>query len=88
MCEFGKDRCEIWNGEQFQTVDQMTVAALLGLKPEQVTINMLYAGGSFGRRANPDSDYVARGREHRQGNRRPVIRQPGGQAGVDCARTT
>ncbi len=50
--------CEIWNGEQFQTPDQMAVAALLGLQPEQVKINMLYAGGSFGRRANPHSDYV------------------------------
>jgi isoquinoline 1-oxidoreductase beta subunit len=52
------DGCEIWNGEQFQTVDQMAVAQLLGLKPEQVKLNMLYAGGSFGRRANPQSDYL------------------------------
>ena len=52
------DSCEIWNGVQIQTPDQMAVAAALGLKPEQVKINMLYAGGSFGRRANPNSDYV------------------------------
>ena len=50
--------CEVWNGEQFQTGDQAAVAKLTGLRPEQVTINMLYAGGSFGRRANPHSDYV------------------------------
>src|SRR5258705_3719197 len=50
--------CEVWNGEQFQTVDQMNIAGVLGLKPEQVRINMLYAGGSFGRRATPPSDYV------------------------------
>jgi isoquinoline 1-oxidoreductase beta subunit len=50
--------CEIWNGEQFQTVDQAMVAKQLDLKPEQVKLNMLYAGGSFGRRANPHSDYV------------------------------
>jgi isoquinoline 1-oxidoreductase beta subunit len=50
--------CEIWNGEQFQTVDQMVVAKLLGLQPAQVKLNMLYAGGSFGRRANPHSDFV------------------------------
>jgi isoquinoline 1-oxidoreductase beta subunit len=50
--------CEIWNGEQFQTPDQTVLAKLLGLKPEQVSIHMLYAGGSFGRRANPQSDYV------------------------------
>jgi isoquinoline 1-oxidoreductase beta subunit len=53
-----REGCEIWNGEQMQTADQAAVAALLGLKPEQVTLHMLYAGGSFGRRANPKSDYV------------------------------
>jgi isoquinoline 1-oxidoreductase beta subunit len=52
------DACEVWNGEQFQTVDQGRVAALFGLKPEQVKLNMLYAGGSFGRRACTHSDYV------------------------------
>jgi isoquinoline 1-oxidoreductase beta subunit len=52
------DECEIWNGEQFQTVDQAAVAKLLGLSPQQVKINQLYAGGSFGRRANGHADYV------------------------------
>ena len=52
------DACEIWNGEQFQTGDQMAIAKYTGLKPEQVRLNMLFAGGSFGRRANPASDYV------------------------------
>ncbi|MDX2121504.1 MAG: xanthine dehydrogenase family protein molybdopterin-binding subunit [Gemmatimonadota bacterium] len=58
VVQLSADKCEIWNGEQFQTPDQMAVAALTGLKPEQVSITMLYAGGSFGRRANPRSDYV------------------------------
>ncbi|HET8608376.1 MAG TPA: xanthine dehydrogenase family protein molybdopterin-binding subunit, partial [Burkholderiales bacterium] len=49
--------CEVWNGEQFQTVDQASVARVLGLPPDKVAIHMLYAGGSFGRRANPHSDY-------------------------------
>jgi len=49
---------EIWNGVQSQTADQNAVSKLFGLEPEQVKINMLYAGGSFGRRANPHSDYV------------------------------
>lgn len=52
------ESCEIWNGTQFQTRDQAVLAKLLALKPEQVKINTLYAGGSFGRRANPHSDYV------------------------------
>jgi len=50
--------CEIWNGEQFQTIDQAAVAKYLGLEPAQVRIHQLYAGGSFGRRANPHSDYL------------------------------
>ncbi|WP_253262608.1 molybdopterin cofactor-binding domain-containing protein, partial [Pseudomonas aeruginosa] len=43
------DSCEIWAGDQFQTVDQGNAARTAGLKPEQVKINTLYAGGSFGR---------------------------------------
>ncbi|MCM8624324.1 MAG: xanthine dehydrogenase family protein molybdopterin-binding subunit [Candidatus Accumulibacter sp.] len=50
--------CEVWNGEQLHTGDQYALAGVFGFKPEQVTIHMLYAGGSFGRRANTKSDYV------------------------------
>jgi isoquinoline 1-oxidoreductase subunit beta len=57
VVSLGRDTCEVWNGEQFQTVDQANIAAAVGMKPEQVKINQLYAGGSFGRRANPHSDY-------------------------------
>ncbi|MEZ5447900.1 MAG: xanthine dehydrogenase family protein molybdopterin-binding subunit [Thiolinea sp.] len=53
-----EDGCEIWNGDQMQTLDQGGVAAIVGLEPGQVKINTLYAGGSFGRRGNPNSDYV------------------------------
>jgi isoquinoline 1-oxidoreductase beta subunit len=52
------DSCEIWCGDQFQTVDQGNAAATAGLKPEQVKIHTLLAGGSFGRRANMGSDYI------------------------------
>jgi len=58
VVKLSADACEIWNGEQFQSIDQPAVAQLLGLRPEQVKLNMLYAGGSFGRRANPHADYV------------------------------
>jgi isoquinoline 1-oxidoreductase beta subunit len=53
-----KNGCEVWNGEQMHTGDQHSLANLFGFKPEQVKINMLYAGGSFGRRASKSSDYV------------------------------
>ncbi len=52
------DSCEIWVGSQFQTVDQGAAAKVAGLKPEQVKLNTMIAGGGFGRRANPTSDYV------------------------------
>jgi isoquinoline 1-oxidoreductase beta subunit len=52
------DGLEVWNGEQLHTGDQYALAGMFQLKPEQVNINMLYAGGSFGRRACKDSDYV------------------------------
>jgi isoquinoline 1-oxidoreductase subunit beta len=50
--------CEIWAGDQFQTVDQSNAAKTAGLDPQQVSIHTLYAGGSFGRRANPGSDFI------------------------------
>jgi len=52
------DRCEIWAGDQFQTIDQANAARTAGLEPAQVNIHTLYAGGSFGRRANVYSDYI------------------------------
>ncbi len=52
------DSCEIWAGTQFQTVDQGAAAQVLGFKPEQVKVNTMLAGGGFGRRANPASDYI------------------------------
>ncbi len=52
------DGCDIWSGTQLQSGDQKHVAALVGLKPEQVRINTLYAGGGFGRRGPFDSDYT------------------------------
>jgi len=57
------DGVRVINGEQFQTIDQAAVAGVLGLDPTQVRIDMLFAGGSFGRRANPKSDYVVEAAE-------------------------
>ncbi|MGH8208816.1 MAG: molybdopterin cofactor-binding domain-containing protein, partial [Steroidobacteraceae bacterium] len=59
VCRLTPGKCEIWAGCQFQTVDQANAAAAVGLKPEQVSINTLAAGGTFGRRATPDSDYIS-----------------------------
>jgi isoquinoline 1-oxidoreductase beta subunit len=50
--------CAVWAGTQFQTVDHAAVARTAGLKAEQVTVNTMMAGGGFGRRAVPTSDYI------------------------------
>src|SRR5258708_17749381 len=56
--EVRNDGAELWVGSQFQGVDLLAAAKTLGLKPEQVRLNTMLAGGGFGRRANPVSDYV------------------------------
>ncbi|HEY0503358.1 MAG TPA: xanthine dehydrogenase family protein molybdopterin-binding subunit [Lysobacter sp.] len=53
-----KDKCEIWTGTQFQTIDQQVGAQITGLKPEQVQVHTMFLGGGFGRRATPTSDFV------------------------------
>jgi len=58
LVKLGDGTCEIWNGEQFQTPDQASIAALLKIAPDKIKLNQLYAGGSFGRRANPHADYL------------------------------
>lgn len=52
------DRMTVWCGSQLQTVDQVLAAAAAGLKQEQVELVTTFAGGGFGRRANPTADYV------------------------------
>ncbi|SES72670.1 xanthine dehydrogenase family protein molybdopterin-binding subunit [Oceanicella actignis] len=52
-----EDGVLIHDGCQFPGLTQPIVAAVLGLRPEQVRIRTVFAGGSFGRRANPTSDY-------------------------------
>ena len=50
--------CEAWFASQMQTYNQTVLAELFGLKVDQVQIHTLFAGGSFGRRASKDADYV------------------------------
>lgn len=46
-------------GSQGPTIDQAAVAAALGVKPENVSIEVALAGGSFGRRATAAGDFAA-----------------------------
>jgi isoquinoline 1-oxidoreductase beta subunit len=58
LIQFDGASCKVSVGSQFQTVDQANIAATLGLKPEQVQLTTVMAGGGFGRRAVPSSDYL------------------------------
>jgi isoquinoline 1-oxidoreductase beta subunit len=59
VVKLSSDRCEVWAGSQIQTIDQGTVAHVVGLSPDKVEIHTLMAGGSFGRRATPTADVAA-----------------------------
>jgi isoquinoline 1-oxidoreductase beta subunit len=56
--ELKAESMRVWCGSQFQTIDQVLAAQAAGLKPEAVELNTTFAGGGFGRRANPSADYV------------------------------
>lgn len=79
VMQLTREGVEIWNGEQYQTPDQQAVAEVFGIAPQQVKIHMLYAGGSFGRRANPDSDYLVETAN--------IVKAIGGRAAVKLVRT-
>ena len=50
------DRAEIWMGSQAAGLDAAAAATALGLKPEQVVVNVQMSGGGFGRRFSSTSD--------------------------------
>jgi isoquinoline 1-oxidoreductase subunit beta len=56
--EWHGDHAEYWAGSQLQSLDDHIIAGVLGIQPEQVKINTLLAGGSFGRRGNPLGDWT------------------------------
>ncbi len=50
-------RCEIWAPTQHPQGARATVANVLGLSPDLVTVNVTLLGGGFGRKSKPD--YIA-----------------------------
>jgi len=66
------DRCEIWAGTQFQTIDRDNAAKATGLKPEQIELHTTLAGGGFGRRAVLDSHFVVEAIQISQKVKKPV----------------
>ncbi len=66
------DRCEVWTGSQFQTVDRAVAAAVAGLQPERVRFHTMLLGGGFGRRAVPDGHMVREAVEVSKAIQKPV----------------
>ncbi len=65
---------EAWAAFQIPTIDQANIAAVLGVSVSQVTLHTLPAGGSFGRRANPTSDWVVEAAQ--------ILKASGGRAPI------
>lgn len=55
---FDGKKAEIWSGHQMPTMDRGAAAHVLGIAPEMIELHTVYAGGSFGRRASKNNDYV------------------------------
>jgi isoquinoline 1-oxidoreductase beta subunit len=51
-------RAELWLGTQMPGLDTLAAAKVLGVAPQNLRMNVQMAGGGFGRRAIPSSDYV------------------------------
>ena len=63
---------EIWSGHQMPTVDRDFAAKIFGLPNDKVKLNAVYAGGSFGRRASKDADYISEACEIAKVLKRPM----------------
>ncbi|BDX07085.1 xanthine dehydrogenase family protein molybdopterin-binding subunit [Planctobacterium marinum] len=58
VVDLQKDACHIYTGSQIPGIDQYVASQVTGVPVEKVFIHTQFAGGSFGRRAVPDSDFV------------------------------
>lgn len=56
--EFDGSKATLWLGTQMPSIDAMAAARVLGLAPQNVSVQVQMAGGGFGRRGVPTSDYV------------------------------
>ena len=52
------DSCNVYTASQMPGLDAAAMAKAIGLKPEQIEIHVQMAGGGFGRRAVPSSEYL------------------------------
>ncbi|MBA4054362.1 MAG: xanthine dehydrogenase, partial [Marivirga sp.] len=59
IAHYHDNKCEIWGPIQGPDWVQSGVAPMIGLKPEDVTVNMTFLGGGFGRKAFLDYPHEA-----------------------------
>jgi len=59
VAHYHDNKCEIWGPIQGPDWVQSDVAPMIGLKPEDVTVNMTFLGGGFGRKAFLDYPHEA-----------------------------
>lgn len=57
--QLASNRCDVWVGSQYQSMDSKAVARVLGWPESRIHIHTTAMGGGFGRRGSPDSDVVA-----------------------------
>ena len=74
--ELSDRRAAIWTGSQCPGLDAAAAARVLGLKPEQIAINVQMAGGGFGRRFSSSSDFVVEACEIAKAARKSGIDSP------------
>jgi isoquinoline 1-oxidoreductase beta subunit len=58
VAEIGDGKHKLTLGSQTPSLDQLNAALAIGALPGSIEIETLFAGGSFGRRTNFQSDYV------------------------------
>ncbi len=56
--ELRDDGATLWMGTQMAGLDALAAAKVLGVPPQKVDVQVQMAGGGFGRRGLPSSDYV------------------------------
>jgi len=64
---------EVWSGGQLQSVYRDVTAQILGIKADKVTYHNTFLGGSFGRRASKNIDYVSDAAQIAKGEAWPVM---------------
>ncbi|BES69270.1 xanthine dehydrogenase family protein molybdopterin-binding subunit [Marinobacter nanhaiticus D15-8W] len=59
VVQFRDGKVTAWMGTQIQTLDRGALAGVFGVDQSNVTLYTEYAGGSFGRRAQPGGDFAS-----------------------------